>query len=92
MAHIEPELVTENTKTLEEQYKDETSEEHVMRMKRYDLAFERYEEAYKEYMATLDAQVMRYRREAFAHTERKDRAKDEGFLDQFSNFLHATPA
>lgn len=91
MSHIEPELVTEVAKTIEEKYKNETPEQHALRMKRYDLAFERYEEAYREYMATLDAQVTRYRREAFAHTELSDRSAEESVLNQLGNFFqHAT--
>ncbi|NOS68298.1 MAG: hypothetical protein HOO67_08160 [Candidatus Peribacteraceae bacterium] len=91
MSHIEPELVTEYAKTLDEHYKNETPENHTQRMKRYDLAFERYEEAYREYMATLDAQVTRYRKQAFSHTESQDRFAEESVLDQLGNFFqHAT--
>ncbi len=92
MAHIELELVTENAKKLQEQYKNETPQDHKQRMKHYDLAYERYDQAYKDYMATLDAQVARYRRESFAHTELKDRASDEGLLGQFGNFFQQAAA
>lgn len=85
MSHIEPELVTDAAKTLEEKYKNETPENHAQRMKRYDLAFERYEQAYGEYMATLDTQVTRYRRQAFSHTELEDRASDQTLLDQIGS-------
>ena len=88
MGHIEPELVTDASKLLDEKYKDETPEHHAARMKRYDLAFERYEESYREYMATLDAQVVRYRHQAFAHTELTDRAEsDDGILAQLDGFF-----
>lgn len=87
MGHIEPELVTDAAKLLDEKYKNETPEHHTARMKRYDLAFERYETSYCEYMKTLDAQVIRYRREAFGHTELRDRAREEGVLDQLGTFF-----
>ncbi len=88
MGHIEPELVTEASKTLDAKYKDETPEDHAARMKRYDLAFERYEQAYNEYMATLDAQVTRYRHQAFAHTELTDRSENEdGILAKLDGFF-----
>lgn len=83
MGHIEPELVSSQTKTLEKTYKDETPAEHATRMKRYDLAFERYDTAYREYMATLEAQVGRYRRSALEHAELRDRAEDEPVLGNF---------
>ena len=92
MSHIEPELVTDVAKTLDEKYKGETPEQHARRMDRYDLAFERYEKSYADYMATLDTQVTRYRREAFAHTELRDRAAEENVLDQLGNFLQQATA
>ncbi len=87
MGHIEPELVTDMAKTLDVKYKDETPEQRALRTKRYDLAFERYEEAYREYMATLDVQVTRYRHQAFAHTEVQDRAGEENVLDQLGSMF-----
>ena len=90
MSHIEPELTTENAKTIDEHYVDETPDEHAARMKRYDLAFERCQRAYEEYMETLDTQVNRYRREVLSHTELKDRAEDEGLLGQFANLFQQT--
>ena len=92
MGHIEPELVTNAAKELDAKYANETSEHHAARMKRYDLAFERYEEAYREYMATLDAQVVRYRREAYGHTELSDRAREEGILDQLGTYFQQATA
>jgi hypothetical protein len=89
MMHLEPELTSTKAKTLDEKYKNETPADHAARMKRYDLAFERYETAYNEYMATLDAQVKRYSRDSLAHTERKDQANDQGLLSQFDTFFQA---
>ena len=87
MGYIEPELVTDAARTIDAKYTNETPAHRAARMQRYDLAFERYEESYREYMATLDAQVVRYRREAFAHTELQDRAGDESVLRQIGTFF-----
>ena len=87
MAHIEPELTSEGWKTLEEKYKNETPEERALRTKRYELAFERCQQAFDDYMETLDMQVSRYRREAFAHAEMEDRGQEEGFLNQLSAYF-----
>lgn len=92
MGHIEPELVTDAVKMIDGKYNDETPENHAMRMKRYNLAFERYEESYRQYMATLDAQVTRYRRAAFAHTELQDRSAEESVLERIGTFLQRAAA
>ncbi len=87
MGHIEPELTTAGRTLLPETYKNETAEDKAARMKRYELAFERCEQSYNDYLQTLDTQVNRYRREAFAHVEIRDRARDEGFFDQFNSLV-----
>ena len=80
MGQIEPDLTTENVKQLSRLYKDETSEQLTQRRKRYDVAVERYKQAYDEYVATLRAQVERYKRQAFDHAEIQDRGVENGFL------------
>lgn len=87
MAHIEPELTSEQSKTLAEKYKNESPEERALRKQRYDLAFERCQRAYNEYMATLDAQVARYRRDAFLHAEMEDRSHEEGAIGRLGSFI-----
>ena len=83
MSHIEPELTSEGSKGLDVKYTDESAEDKARRMQRYELAFERYEQSYREYMDTLDAQVVRYRREAFSRSELQDRAEEQGILEKF---------
>ncbi len=87
MQHIEPELTTEGRKKLAAAYKDETPENKAARMQRYELAFERCEQAYQDYMKTLDTQVNRYRREAFKHAELRDRSRSQDFFDQFNSLI-----
>lgn len=87
MNHFEPELTTAMAPTLAEKYKNESVEDKAARMSRYELAFERCDKAYNEYMETLDTQVTRYQREAFAHAEMSDRQQDEGFLDHLSTLF-----
>ncbi|MEK7591049.1 MAG: hypothetical protein AAB489_02470 [Patescibacteria group bacterium] len=82
MGHIEPELTTSALPLLAEHYQNETPEEATARKQRYELAFERYDQAYDGYIQTLHAQADRYRRQSFAHVELKSREWDKGFLDQ----------
>ncbi len=87
MHHFEPELTTAMAATLSGKYKNESAEDKAVRMNRYELAFERCDKAYNEYMETLDTQVKRYQREAFAHAEMSDRQHDEGFLDHLGTLF-----
>ncbi len=90
MMHIEPELTSAQAKTLAEKYKGETPENHAARMQRYELAFERCQHSYDEYMQTLDTQVKRYRKEAFTHAEAQDRNRDEDVLAKFGNIFQSS--
>ena len=87
MSHIEPELTSAMAATLTEKYKGESVGDKEVRMRRYELAFERCDQAYNEYMHTLDAQVTRYQREAFSHAELSDREHDQGFLDHLGSLF-----
>ncbi|OGJ55599.1 hypothetical protein A3D88_00570 [Candidatus Peribacteria bacterium RIFCSPHIGHO2_02_FULL_52_16] len=84
MGHIEPDLTTESLKMLEQKYAGETPEQTAVRKQRYDLAFERYDQAYADYVETLHAQAHRYRRQSFVQAEVENREQEGGIL----NSLH----
>lgn len=87
MAHIEPELTTEGKKLAAEKYKNETEEQKAERMKRYELAFDRCNKAYTDYMATLDVQVERYRRDSFNFVEQQDKQEEANAIDTITAFI-----
>ncbi len=87
MGHIEPELTSRNAGTLDRIYKDETPAQRQARMRRYDRALRLYDKAYDDYMATLDKQVGRYRRDAFVHAEYEDRKRDDDALGAFDLYF-----
>jgi hypothetical protein len=87
MAHIEPDLTSANYKTLTEKYKNETAEQREARMKRYELAFERCDKSYDEYLETITVQVNRYRKDAYAHAEVVDRDSEDSFLNGFTSLF-----
>jgi RPA family protein len=90
MGNIEPELTSVGAEKAKVTYVAETLEQRKARMQRYELAFERYDQAYEGYMATLHAQVGRYRQASFQNVELKDRSREEGVLDKLSSmFLQA---
>jgi len=88
MAHVEPELTTEGLKTLEDKYKGETPEQFTERKQRYAQAFDRYDQAYSGYLATLQSQVNRFRQASVDQVEMEDRANENDMLQSLSkNFL-----
>lgn len=89
MGHIEPELTSAGVQALPGLYKNETPEQKGIRQKRYELAIERYEQAYEGYIATLHAQVKRYASESYRHVELTDRHDEGGFLDQLTHQILA---
>ncbi len=80
MGNIEPELTSQGSLALEQTYQNETPEDREQRLNRYDLAFDRYEQAETEYLAMLQEQVNRYKREASTRAEMDSRESDENVL------------
>ena len=90
MGHIDSDLTTANVQEMSKPQSGETPEQVEARKKRYTLAFERYEQAYEGYMATLHEQVTRYCVQARRQAEVNDRTQEAGILDQLSSsFLQA---
>lgn len=87
MGHIEPELTTSGVLQLAMTYASETPEQKEARQKRYELAMERYEQAYEGYIATLHTQVQRYASASFAHVEHEDRRDEDGVLDTLTHSI-----
>ncbi len=87
MAHIEPELTTEGLKNLKEKYKDENPEQLASRKQKYQVAFDRYEQAYQGYLATLQTQVDRFYRASFAQVEVEDRQYESATMQSLQQSL-----
>ena len=87
MGNIEPELTSEGVKAVEQKYSNETPEELMERKKRYDLAFERYDQAYEGYIATLQAQMERFRKQSFVHAEMEDRQVEGNLLEKIKSSM-----
>lgn len=87
MGNIEPELTSEGSKKLDQKYQNETTEELMARKKRYDLAFERYDQAYEGYIATLQAQMERFRKQSFVSAEMEDRQVEGNLLEKIQNSM-----
>jgi hypothetical protein len=92
MANIDPELTDEGRKKAEVAYRDETPEERAIRMRRYERSIARCEEAYRDYIATLDTQIDRYKRDSFRFVETEDRARESGVVDSLAAFIQGFAA
>lgn len=87
MQNIEPELTEEGRKLAAEAYKNETPEQNAIRMRRYQIAFDRCNEAYDDYMQMLGTQVERYRRDSLSFVETKTKADESKVLDTITAFI-----
>lgn len=89
MAGIEPELVSTAIPALKEKYKDETPEQTKARAERYEQAYDRFDEAFDAYLATLDRDLHEYRRQAISSAEGRDKVQDSNLelqlLDQIAS-------
>jgi hypothetical protein len=91
MGHIEPELTSEGLKTLKVKYANETQGEWAARKQRYQLAAQRYDQAYAGYMSTLHTQVSRFCRSSYEQAEMVQDSTDDTLLAKFEQtFLKAT--
>jgi len=76
MGKIEPELTTAMLETLEEKYRDESTEEHQMRMARYDVAFAEYDKQYGSFLMRLKVRADACRKSARKSSEEADSAQE----------------
>ena len=75
MGKIEPELTTAMLETLEEKYRDESTEEHQVRMARYDVAFAEYDKQYGAFLMKLKVRADACRKSARKNSEAADVAE-----------------
>jgi len=76
MSAIEPDLPSTNIPLLEKKYKDETAEQHVARMERYQKAFDEYDKEYETYMAKLTTDLAAHRTQANKTMEKRSQSRD----------------
>ena len=80
MKDIEPDLISTNVNTLEEQYGTEPEEQKKARLEKYKLAFAEYDKRYKEYMDELTKDVSEYTKYEMKKIEVKNKEKEQGIL------------
>lgn len=85
MADIEPDLLLENVSTLDAKYKGETALEHEARMKRYEVAYKKFDEEFSKFMVEIDGKVRTSRRSALQEKEGAAKAEEEAKLQSLSS-------
>ena len=90
MGQIEPELVSANFPLLEAKMKGETEAAKKARGKRYNPAFIKYYEMLETYVAEMQAEIRRYKREARDAVESFVRSRNQksiGTIEDPSSIL-----
>lgn len=85
MAEIEPDLLLENIPGLDEKYKGETKDEHDLRMKRYEVAYKKFDEEFSKFMVEVDDKVRTSKRSALKEKESAAQAEDEARLQSLTS-------
>ena len=90
MVDIEPELVTYVLPTLEEKYKDESSEARETRLEGYQKAYEKYDQSFAQWMANLQQAVESYRKTALRSAEHESLQRDSDALAKIESSFSAS--
>ena len=85
MREIDPELTSDQIPHLAEKYKDESKEDRVKRVERYNKAFAKFDEVAAHQIQHLKAQSTTYRKQALASAETEERAKELEQLQQIES-------
>ncbi len=80
MADIEPDLLLENLAGLDAKYDGETPEEKEVRMKRYEAAYAKFDDEFKDFMVGVNEEVRTSRRAALKEKEAEAKQSDQPLL------------
>lgn len=85
MGGIDSELLIDKIPHLAEKYKDETKEDRVKRIERYNKAFAAFDIAASDFMKSISAQKNVQRKRAMASAEIEARAQEMEQLQQIES-------
>ena len=85
MSGIDPELCSDQIPHLAEKYKDESKEDGMKRIERYNIAFEKFDAAAADYLKSLHAEKNVQRKQAMASAEVEARAKEMDELQKIES-------
>ncbi len=81
MGEIEPELMLSNVPLLDATYAGESKEEHEFRMKRYAVAYKKFEEAFGAFKTTVTGSIRQSKKQALQQQEQQSLSEDAQVLD-----------
>ncbi len=85
MAEIEPDLLLENIPGLDAKYANETAEEKQARMKRYEVAYKKFDGEFNKFMADVDTKVRTSKRDTLRSQEQAVRQQEENDLNSLAS-------
>jgi hypothetical protein len=88
MYEIEPELLSQNLKGVDEVREGETDERYQARQERYKKAFAEYDKQYAKYMDSIHAEIRKLKKESRIAAEKDAKSEDskqqDNLLSQIS--------
>ncbi|MEK7563256.1 MAG: hypothetical protein AAB544_02580 [Patescibacteria group bacterium] len=85
MSGIDPELCSDQIPHLAEKYKDESKEDRVKRVERYNESFAKFDAMAADYLKSLHAQKNVQRKQAMASAETEARAEELAQMQQIES-------
>ena len=81
MADIEPDLLLATIPLLDAKYAGETTEQHEGRMKRYAVAYKKFEEAFAAFKANVNGSIRASKTQALREKEQESAVADQAKID-----------
>ena len=85
MVDIEPDLLLENIPGLDAKYAGETPEQHDARLKRYEVAYKKFDEEFSKFMVDVDQKVRSTKRESLHNKEQEARKDEENTINSLAS-------
>ena len=88
MADIEPDLLLKSIPMLDEKYRAETSAEHAARLKRYQVAYTKFDQSFNEFSVKIGGSVRSMKRDALKQKEKQATNEESQTIEDLTkNFL-----
>lgn len=85
MGEIDTDLMLANIPLLAETYKNETSEQHEVRMQRYAVSYKKFDIEIAKFMVDIDTKVRVTQRKALQEKESAAKQEDQNTLNSLAS-------
>ncbi len=87
MRGVEPELCSDQIPNLAEKYKNETKDDRMKRLERYNKAYAAFDIAAAQHIKQLKSKKTAYRKQALISAEEKSRTEEKQKLQQMESLF-----